>query len=250
MQSSLAIFNQTNGGVTDRRFAYFQHSNSLLKNLYLFCSFEVDLYKLDSNWKPANTVDLTGSYISLNYQPWRPLSLSMSYDARKNVYYYETYKTLSDSLLDKETRQGYKFNFNYRPFKFLSWGANVGYHLPTTVTDASYNGSTNISCPNIPFIDVSSSINATYLDMNKLNCQIYGISLSRDIIEGKLSADLEYRRVNYKFSNSEDRLIQNIGEFGLSWRFSKKLMFSADFEETVEQYNYYQRAFINLSYRF
>ena len=43
---------------------------------------------------------------------------------------------------------------------------------------------------------------------------------------------------------------QNIGEMGLSWRCSKKLMFSADFEETVEQYNYYQRAFINLSYHF
>ena len=33
MQTSLALFEQTNSGKTDRRFAYFQHDNSLIKNV-------------------------------------------------------------------------------------------------------------------------------------------------------------------------------------------------------------------------
>src|SRR5664279_2741955 len=44
-ESSLAIMEQMNSMKTDRRFLYFQHSNSLLKNLNLFSTFEVDLYK-------------------------------------------------------------------------------------------------------------------------------------------------------------------------------------------------------------
>ena len=46
---------------------------------------------------------------------------------RKNVYYYETYKSYVDSILDKETRQGMKFQANYRLFQGLVWGGNAGY---------------------------------------------------------------------------------------------------------------------------
>ena len=36
MQTTLAFINQMNNGKTDRRFAYFQHTNALIKNLYFF----------------------------------------------------------------------------------------------------------------------------------------------------------------------------------------------------------------------
>jgi len=114
LQTSLAVFNQMNKLKTDRRFLYLQHNNSLQKNLDLFCSFEVDLYsKKDSISK--NTLDLTSSYVSLRYRPWRQLSVSLSYDARKNIYYYETYKNRIDSTLDKATRQGFRLQTTIRP---------------------------------------------------------------------------------------------------------------------------------------
>ncbi len=47
-QSSLAFMEQMNNMKTDRRFLYFQHSSSLLKNLYFFGTFEVDLYKVQN----------------------------------------------------------------------------------------------------------------------------------------------------------------------------------------------------------
>ncbi len=47
-QSSLAFMEQMNNMKTDRRFLYFQHSSSLLKNLYFFSTFEVDLYKVQN----------------------------------------------------------------------------------------------------------------------------------------------------------------------------------------------------------
>lgn len=63
IQTSVAFFNQMNNFKTDRRFAYIQHSNSLLNNVDLFCSFEVDLYSLVNN-QPTNTLNLTSTYIS------------------------------------------------------------------------------------------------------------------------------------------------------------------------------------------
>ena len=44
MQNTLAFIEQSNAGKTDRRFTYFQHSNSLINNLHFFGSAELDLY--------------------------------------------------------------------------------------------------------------------------------------------------------------------------------------------------------------
>jgi len=89
----------------------------------------------------------------------------------------------------------------------------------------------------------------------------YGITLSRDIIDGKLSVDLEYRRENYNLSNygnttalpniSLVTLKEQTADLSFSLRLSKKLTLSADFEGSIDaDKNYYGRAFINISQRF
>ena len=236
---------------------YFQHSNSLLKNLDLFCSFEVDLYNARDS---SNTIDLTGTYVSLRYRPFRNLSLSLSYDARKNIYYYETYKSKRDSLLEKETRQGYRFQFNYSPFRKLSWGGTAGYRLQTPGSKAALNGYTYLTYSQLPFIDVSATVFATMNKSDNMDGKDYGITLSRDIIDGKLSVDVEYRRENYNLSNYKTTTLPNISlvtlneqtaDLSFSWRLSKKLTLSADFEGSIDaDKNYNGRAFINLSQRF
>jgi len=184
----------------------------------------------------------------------------MSYDARKNIYYYETYKSKRDSLLEKETRQGYRFQFNYRPFKRVTWGGTAGYRLQTPSTTASLNGYSYLSYSQVPFIDVAASVFATINKSNSMDGMDYGITLSRDIIEGKLSADFEFRHENYTYSNyatstlpdiSLVSLVDNTMDISLSWRIAKKLTVSAYFEGTIDaDKNYMGRAFINISHRF
>ena len=276
-QSSVALFNQWNNMLTDRRFVYIQHSNSLLKNLDLFCSLEIDLYgaknQTDSakvkdisgndstimwnNRTPINMIDLTSAYVSLNYRPWRNLSMSLSYDARKNVYYYETYKSYVDSLLDKETRQGFRFQTSYRPFKRLTWGANAGYRLPSTqkvsstTTSSSANAYTYLTYSQLPFIGTSLTINASTLKTPYFtNAMMYGGTLSRDFLSGKIFIELSYSYVDFTYI-SASKLQQSIGELSLSWRIAKKLMLSTDFEATKEIGGKLQgRAFVNISQRF
>ncbi len=82
MQNSLAIFQQTNKFITDRRFLYFQHSSNFIKQINLFMSSEVDLYKKELGIA-SSTFSLTGLYLSLRYRPSRAIGLQASYDARK-----------------------------------------------------------------------------------------------------------------------------------------------------------------------
>jgi len=240
-QTSVAFFNQTNNFKTDRRYLYLQHSNTLLKNVDLFGSAEIDLYSVQNNL-PMNTFSLTGLYLSLSYRPFNNLSLALTYDARKNIYYYETYKNKIDSTLDKATRQGLRFRFNYRPFKYFTWGGNAGYRLQSPTSTESMNANSYLTYSKLPLIDASLTVTGTALKTANVSGFLYGASLSKDFIDGNLAAEIEYRK-DLIYS-------QDITDLSLSWRLSKSLMLSTDFEGTLEQGVATGRVFINISKRF
>jgi hypothetical protein len=236
-QTSIGFFNQTNKLKTDRRYIYLQHSNSLLKNVDLFGSAEIDLFN-----GIKSSVNLTSAYLSLSYRPAKIISLTLSYDARKNIYYYETYKNKIDSTLEKETRQGLRFRFNFRPFKYFSWGGNAGYRLQSPTSHESLNAISYLSFSKLPLIDASLTLTGTALKTANISGFIYGGSMSKDFIDGKLSAEIEYRKALI--------FAQDIAEISLFYHLSKNLMLSADFEGTLEQGEFATRVFINISKRF
>jgi hypothetical protein len=249
MQTSVAFFNQTNNMLTDRRFVYIQHSNSLLKNVDFFGSAEIDLFGLQ-NGQPITTFNLTSTYLSLRWSALHNLSLAVSYDALKNVYYYETYKNYVDSLLDKETRQGFKFQVNYQPFSRLSWGGTAGYRYATATSTQSLNGYSYLTYSQIPLIDASFTINATVLKTNYMTGMIYGASLSRDFFDGKFFAELSYQNVNYTFATTT-QLMENNADINLSWRITRKLFFTVDFEAMKDTNSNLQGLlFFNITQRF
>jgi len=255
MQTSLAVFDQLNNFKTDRRFAYFQHTNSLLKNVDLFSSFEVDLYGFVNN-QLTSTFDLTSTYISLRIKPWSNFSTSLSYDARKNIYYYETFpQNKIDSTLDKETRQGFRYNFMYRPFKYLIWGANAGYNLKSITTGESMNANSFLSYTNLPF-NTYGTLSATILKTPYLQSMtVYGVSLNRDFMAGKINAQIEYRMGKFIYTNNPTiPTNQNIGAMSLFWRVAKKTSLSVNFEGTLETNNgvknNYASIYFNISQRF
>jgi len=249
MQTSVAFFNQTNNMLTDRRFVYIQHTNSLMKNIDFFGSAEVDLFGLQNNL-PVTTFNLTSAYLSLRWSALHNLSMSVSYDARKNVYYYETYKNYVDSLLDKETRQGYRFLINYQPFSHLSWGGTAGYRLATATSGQSLNGYSYLTFSQLPLIDASITIDATALKTTYMNGTIYGASLSRDFFNGKFNVDLSYQKVNYVFATTT-QLLEDNADINLSWRITRKLFLSMDLEASKDtNSNLLGRLFFNITQRF
>lgn len=253
-ETSLAFMQQTNSGKTDRRFAYFQHSNSLVKNLFFMGTFEVDLYKLviDSlNVEhPASTFNPTGLYLSLRYRLASNLTVSGSYDARKNVMYYETYKSYIDRILEDEIRQGFRLTANYSITRNLVLGVQSGYRYLKSDPHPSKNIYGYLSYTQIPGVNVSATLSATYVESSYLNGNIFGLTLSRDFINGKLSTGLGYRYVDYNLPENQLNVPQNIAEMNMSVQFPWGMSFSLNYEGTFEKTGQYNMVYLQLRKRF
>ena len=249
MQNTLAFMEQTNHSMTDRRFLYFQQSNMLVKNLFFFGSAEVDLYKKVNDSKET-VFNLTNTYLSLRYRIIRPLTVGLSFSARNNIIYYETYKDFLERLLETETLQGWRFRINYRPVKYMFIGINAGYRFRKEDPRPTKNFRGYITYSQVPGIGASVTLSSTWLETSYLKGTIYGLGISRDIISGKLSGGLKYRYVDYLYQNSEMPLIQNVGEANLSWNIYKKLSLSIYYEGTFEKEIPYHRLYLNVSQRF
>jgi hypothetical protein len=254
-ESSVAFMQQMNGSNIDRRFLYFQHSNSLIKNLYFIGTFEVDLYQLKTDTvnktETASTVfDPTGFYLSLRYRFTDKLSVSGSYDARKNVVYYETYKTFMDRILENEMRQGFRLQANYRITRDLIFGLQTGYRFVKSDPHPSRNIYSYITYSNIPGVKIAITVSGTYTESSYMSGKIYGANVSRDFFKNKLQTTLGYHYVDYTMPETDQKEIQNIGEINLYWQLPWKMAFGVNYEGTFEQQYKYHRIYLQLRKRF
>lgn len=249
MQTSLAGFNQTNSGNTDRRFVYFQHDNSVLKNLNLFFSSEVDLFKIVRG-VPVNELSLTSLYLMLNYRVSRKISISGSYDNRKNIIYYETYKNYIDVMLADATRQGVQIRINYRPINYLSFGASSSYWDRQGDTKPTTNINSFLTYTQLPWLNASTSLTFNALHTSYVDGFIYGVRFDKNMLKGKLNWSLNYRYVDYTYVTSKDKLQEHIAGTDLSFQFTRKLSFSVNYEGTFEKENKYHQVYCSLIKRF
>ena len=236
--STLGFMEQHNASAIDRRFIYFQHSGQLTQKVNLFSSLEADLYK-NINGQKSHKPQLTNFYFSLNYRPVHFLRLSASFDSRKNIIYYESYKSFIDQLIEDETRQGLRFGITLRPFKNIIWGVNTGVRFQNSNQNASANINTYLSTNKLPWINVRATIQASLLKTNYLNSQIYGIRFSKPFLKDKLNIEIYYRNVNYVYRNSEigTAVRQHLTGVDLSYRINRKLSFHIFYEGAFDTQN-------------
>lgn len=249
MQNTVSIFQQMNSGTTDRRFLYFQHSNNIIKKVNLFFSSELDLFE-KVNDKNSNTLRLTSLYLSARYSPFRWLSVSSSYDARKNVIYYETFKNYAYRLLDEALRQGFRFRINLRPINYVFASIYTGYRFREDDSKPTKNIGVSLTHSRIPYVNISANINYVNLNTSYLLGDIIGFRLSRDLFNGKLTTSVSYRNINYEFHNSNSNLLQDVYSADLSFRITKLISFLVSFEGTYKEKESYSNIYLNLTTRF
>ncbi|MCK6694517.1 MAG: hypothetical protein L6Q97_20765 [Thermoanaerobaculia bacterium] len=232
-QSTLGIIEQRNKSAVDRRFVYFQHTDDLMKNLNLFGSMEVDLYQNFNN-EVQNKPSLTNLFVSLRYRFSRNLNAMLSYDNRKNIIYYESYKSYIDQIIDQETRQGLRFGMSFRPVKLINVGANASWRFQKSNANEAKNLNTYLNFNQIPGIKTSAMLTANFLQTSYINSRIYGLRLMKDMFKGKVNTELYYRRVDYDFPVYGFKSNQNVVGAGISWQILKKLGFYVFFEQTFD----------------
>jgi len=249
MENTIAFFQQTNNSKTDRRFIYFQHNNSLIQKLNIFLSSEIDIYALEKG-EGKNKPSLTSLFLSAHYSPVRMISFSLSYDARKNVIYYETFKTSIDSIIENERRQGIRFGTNIRPINNLFIGLNAGYRFLKKDIKPSRNFSGYLTYSQIPFIEISPTLSYTRLISNYVDGSIYGIRLSKYLSFIDYSLSLSFTKVEYDYLASFAKLRQNNFSADISGRVWEQLFLSCSYEGVFEEGQNYSRVLIDLSLRF
>ena len=249
VQSSVAIIEQHVGSKIDRRFAYFQHSNNLIKNLNFFLSSEVDLYQNIPDLS-SNTLKLTSFYSNFRYRLNRKISISASYDNRVNVIYYETYKDLIEQLLDQETRQGLRFAVNYSPLRFLSINASTFLRFDGVNAIPTKNHLVNINLNNILGLKLSGSVSGNYLETDYLKGLIINGRLYRDFFKSKLSAEVSYQYIDYRYTFSEQIIRQDVLAANLSFQVARLSTLLINVESSFSEYTPYQRYYITYLQRF
>lgn len=247
MKNSLSLMNQTNNFNTDRRFLYFQHTNYFVDRLYFFASTEVDLYTRE-NGVEKNSIRFTSLYTSLRYN-LRPVSISLSYDARNNVIYYETYKSFADSLLEYELRQGLRARVTYKFLRYMSAGVTAGYRTRGDDREPSKNYGVYYSHSRIPYIETSGSVNYNRLETSYLTGDIVSIRLSRSFQFMNSNISLGYRSIKYLYKTTDYKLNQNIFSLDIGSNIFDNIYLHMSYEGIFEKIISYNRFYANISYR-
>jgi hypothetical protein len=249
IENVIGAFQQTNDMKVDRRFLYFQHSNNLIPKTNLFMSSEIDLYKRDTNNIGQSTFSLTSFYLTLRVAPSRAFSFTTTYDARRNVVYYETYKFIIDTLFQNQLRQGLRFNTYVRPINNLYVGLNAGYQFKSGDVQPSKNYGGYLNYINFPLFDINPSLNFMKIMSNYLNGTDVGGKLSKYFSNG-ISISIGYRKLIYQFTIVSDKIDQNIFSSDLSFILFGNLSLSINYEGVFESSSTFSRAFIDLTTRF
>jgi hypothetical protein len=233
MQSSIALVEQTNAMKTDRRFLYFQHTNSLIRQINFFSSFELDLYQKINN-KSTQNPTLSGLFVSIRYAPVKRLSLFATYDARKNIIYYESYKNFISTLIDTALRQGASLQINYRPYPFLYTGIKGGMRFQRKDPSPSDNLYGFVTYSGMSQLNFSTTLSSTLIETSYLHGMIYAINSSISPIPGKCFLGIGYQYLDYKISESGLPQYQQLASMNLNWRFTRKTSLSVNYEIAME----------------
>lgn len=247
-ENTIGFVNQTNDFKTDRRYIYLQHVSNPVKALSLFASSELDLYTVEAG-EGKTKPDLTNFFVSARYAFSREYNVNISYDIRKNVIYYETFKTFIDSVLFNESLQGLRFGFNTTAIKNFSISLRAGFRNMGNDKRSSNDFGASIYWMNLPQISGSMNANISFNKSNYVEGLNYGINYSRNITEN-IYGSAGYRRIDYTFPVNSIKLSQNIVSLDLNYSISKAFNLGFNYEGVFESSSTYSRFFVDFTSRF
>lgn len=234
--TTIGIIDQRNKWITDRRYVYLQHAQQLTKTINVFFSSELDLYE-KKNEIAKDVVKLTGFYGTIRFRPVNKFNIAVSYDQRRNVVFFETFKNQIDQLIDEETRQGLRLNSFYRVTKKIQISAAANWRFQKSNVNVSKNYNCNLSYNSLPYINGNISASVNLLETGYLKNTMIAGRYNRGFFKNKMNWEIYYRVVNYQYKNFDTKIKQNIIGSSLSFIFSRKINFQVYYEGTDDATN-------------
>lgn len=249
MENTISFFQQTNNAKTDRRFLYLQHSNNAIRKFNLFASTEIDLYKKELGVQ-KNQFSFTSIFLSANYVPIRELSFNLSYDARKNVIYYETFQSLTDSVIENETRQGFRIRTSIKPFKYFGASFFAGYRFRKSDIKPSRNFGGTIYYSLLPIIESGINLSYNKLISNYVDGDVYSVYMTKTFYDLNSDLSIGYRKTNYKFPVSQNSFNENALLIDYNLNLFKMISLFISYEGAFESSRTTSRVLVGLTTRF
>ena len=250
-EATVGVLEQKNGSAIDRRYLYMQGSASLGFGFSIFSSAEMDLYTLNAEMQESGT-QLTNLHISTNYRVSKKVRVSMSYDTRKQIIFYETFQTQLERLIaDDEARQGIRARVNVKVTKGLSAGLAYGKRYQSSLDNASDNYNAFATLRNTPIIGGILSGNININQSSYLNSMSTTFRHSRYYFKNKVNASTYLRTVAYSYNPERDvTILQQFVGSSINYRFGKKMTLGGLVEFSLRKAEYKTRVNVQLTKRF
>lgn len=199
-KTTIGFLQQTNSGMVDRRYAYFQHTSTFNGNLNIFGSGELDLYN-----NITGEARLTNLFISSRYRIGRMVDLFASYDRRQRVIFYETFRNDVEILLDDDdASQGARLRVNVKATKKFGLGAAYSRRFQADGANASDNIQAFFNISMDPDGVGRWSVQLNRNTSNYMRSDIYSVRHSRTIVPKYLTMSFYYRSVQYSYADRSD----------------------------------------------
>jgi len=200
-RTTAGLMQQTNSGATDRRYTYFQHTTTINSNFNIFSSAELDLFN-QVNGSSISSARLTNLFVSSRYRFGKKVDLFASFDSRKRIVYYETFRTDVENMLeDDQARQGVRARLNVRPIKNVIVGVSVGKRFQSNGQNSSNNYNGFLTFNKMPAIGGRWNFQFNRNASAYLRSDIASVRYSKTLLNNKLTLNPYYRMLMYRYAS-------------------------------------------------
>ncbi len=245
--SSVAFAGQYISGNIDREFVYLQNDLTLSPALSFYQNAEIGINRSDQA-RSSRSIELSNIYVMTRYRPIRTLTLTGSYDLRKNVFLIQTYKSIADTLFDDALRQGLRGEVNWRATRQLT--LTVGSSVRTRKGDPkkTFLHSAGLHYNNVFRTQCNVSYRFSTTTTPYTDASSHAVGLSRQF--GRLFSSAGFRTYRYQLAGRSTMYDRWSISFDGSLEVGRRVYASLLYEYSSGSDEKSDRVFMEMSYRF
>ncbi len=235
-------------GNLDREFLYLQNFFMMGSELSVYESSEFELNDINNGVK-QKTFKLSNTFLSVNYYPVEWLSTNVGYDGSRSIYLFETMKSFSDTLLDKNIMNGYRAGATFRLPYFMSFSGNISYRTKKGDARDAYTVSGSYRISDILGSEVGTDIRYADIVGVYSNGKNFTVDLDRTFFY-KLSVALRYDYYNYTILSLKQTYTTHTATINSSYRFTRSLYSSLAVDGILDNTMNSLRVYAEIGIRF
>lgn len=245
---TLAYGRQLVKGNLDREFLYLQNFLTMGSEISLYESTEIELNDINNGVK-KKALKLSNTYFSVNYYPNEWLSTNVGFDGSRTIYLFETMKSISDTLLDKNLMQGYRFGATVKLPYYMSLSGNISYRTKKGDARDARTISTTYRISDILRTDIGAGVRYADIVGVYSNGTNFTLDLDRTFFY-VLSVALRYDYYKYTILTLKQTYTTHTATINTSYRFSRMLYSSLAVDGVLDNTMNSMRVYAEIGIRF